>query len=57
MLYGVRHSFSSPLLSVEQGEDVLAGHKALLHVSELQVVHLQHVLFLFLLQRARARGV
>lgn len=29
-----------PLLSVEQGKDVFAGHEALLHISELQVVHL-----------------
>lgn len=40
----------APLLSVEEGEDVFAGHEALLHVTQFQVVHLEHVLLLFLLQ-------
>lgn len=40
---------STPLLRVEYGKDVLAGHEALLHVSQLQVVQRQHVLLLFLL--------
>lgn len=38
-----------PLLGVEEGEYMLAGHEALLHVAQLQVVHGQHVLLLFLL--------
>lgn len=42
----------TPLFSVEEGEDMLAGHEAFLHIAQLQVVHLQHVLLLFLLQRA-----
>lgn len=45
----------SPLLSVEEGKDVFAGHEALLHVAQLQVVHLEHVLLLFLLQGERKR--
>lgn len=31
---------------------MLAGHETLLHVTQLQVVHLKHVLLLFLLQGA-----
>lgn len=46
---------AAPLLGVEEGEDVLAGHEALLHVAQLEVVHLEHVLLLFLLQGARER--
>lgn len=42
----------APLLSVEEGKDVLAGHEAFLHIAQLQVVHLQHVLLLLLLQEA-----
>ena len=37
------------MLRVEEGKDVLAGHEALLHVPQLQVIHGQHVLLLFLL--------
>lgn len=44
-----------PLLGVEEGKDVLAGHEAFLHVAQPQVVHLQHVLLLFLLQGAKKR--
>lgn len=44
-----------PLFGVEEGEDVLAGHEAFLHIPQLQVVDLQHVLFLLLLQGARER--
>lgn len=44
---------AAPLLGVEEGEDVLAGHEALLHVAQLEVVHLEHVLLLFLLQGER----
>lgn len=40
---------SRPLFSVEDGKDLLAGHEALLQISQLQVVQLQHVLLLFLL--------
>ena len=39
----------SPLLCVEDGEDVLVGHEALLHVTDFEVVQRQHVLLLFLL--------
>lgn len=39
----------APLLRVEDGEDVLVGHEALLHVPDLQVVQWQHVLLLLLL--------
>lgn len=46
--YGIYEGI--PLFSVEEGEDMLAGHEALLNVTQLQVVHLQHVLLLFLLQ-------
>lgn len=46
---------AAPLLGVEEGEDVLAGHEALLHVAQLEVVHLEHVLLLFLLQGERER--
>lgn len=45
----------APLLSVKKGEDVFARHEALLHVAQLQVVHLEHVLLLFLLQGERKR--
>lgn len=38
-----------PLLCVEDGKHVLAGHEALLHVSDLQIVQGQHVLLLLLL--------
>ena len=44
-----------PLFGVEEGEDVLAGHEALLHIAQLQVVHLQHVLLLLLLQEAKEK--
>lgn len=44
---------TAPLLSVEESEDVLAGHEALLHIPQLQVVHWKHVLLLFLLQGAK----
>ena len=40
----------SPLLCVEDGEDVLVGHEALLHVTDFEVVQRQHVLLLFLLR-------
>ena len=46
----VRVYVLKPLLGVEEGEDVLAGHETLFHVTQLQVVHLQHVLLLLLLQ-------
>ena len=39
----------SPLLCVEDGEDMLVGHEALLHVTDFEVVQRQHVLLLFLL--------
>lgn len=42
----------TPLLGVEEGKDVLAGHETFLHIAQLQVVHLQHVLLLFFLQGA-----
>ena len=38
-----------PGLGVEDGEDMLAGHEALLNVTDLQVVQRQHVLLLLLL--------
>ena len=40
----------APLLRVEEGKDVFAGHEALLHVPQLQVVHGEHVFLLFLLE-------
>lgn len=40
----------SPLLCVEDGEDVLVGHEALLHVTDFEVVQRQHVLLLLLLR-------
>lgn len=45
----------TPLFSIEEGKDVLAGHKAFLHIAQLQVVHLQHVLLLLLLQEAKEK--
>lgn len=44
-----------PLFGVEEGKDVLAGHETFLHIAQLQVVHLQHVLLLLLLQGATER--
>lgn len=44
-----------PLFGVEEGKDMLAGHEAFLHIAQLQVVHLQHVLLLLLLQRAKEK--
>lgn len=46
-----------PLFSVEESKDVLAGHETLLHVTQLQVVHLQHVFLLLLLQRATEKRI
>lgn len=46
---GPRSWVGSPLLCVEDGEDVLVGHEALLHVTDFEVVQRQHVLLLFLL--------
>lgn len=46
-----------PLFSVEESKDVLAGHETLLHVTQLQVVHLQHVFLLLLLQRATKKHI
>lgn len=51
-MYNYRRYVNIPLFRVEEGKDVLAGHETLLHVSQLQVVHLQHVLLLLLLQGA-----
>lgn len=48
-LYQCGELGQAPLLRVEEGEDVLARHEALLHVTQLQVVHGQHVFLLFLL--------
>lgn len=48
---GVVWGRQAPLLCVEEGEDMLARHEALLHITELQIVHRQHVLLLFLLLR------
>lgn len=42
---------SAPLFGVKDGEDVLAGHEALFHVSQLQIVERQHELLLFLLMK------
>lgn len=42
---------SAPLFGIEDGKDLFAGHEALLHVSQLQVVERQHVLLLFLLMK------
>ncbi len=39
-----------PLLRVKDGKHVLAGHEALLHIFDLQIVQRQHVLLLFLLR-------
>lgn len=46
-----------PLFSIEESKDVLAGHETLLHVAQLQVVHLQHVFLLLLLQRATEKEI
>lgn len=46
---------AAPLFGVEEGKDVLAGHEALLHIAQLQVVHLKHVFLLLLLQGAREK--
>lgn len=43
------HIAFTPLFSIEDGKDMFAGHEALLHISQLQVVKRQHVLLLFLL--------
>lgn len=45
----------TPLFSVEEGKDMLAGHEAFLDIAQLQVVHLQHVLLLLLLQEAKEK--
>ena len=45
-----------PLLSVEEGKDVLPGHKACIYIPQPQVVHLEHVLLLFLLEGATDTG-
>lgn len=52
---GVCLRVTAPLFGVEEGEDVLAGHEALLHIAQLQVVHLKHVLLLLLLKGAREK--
>lgn len=44
------NSLSLPLLCIEDGKHVLAGHEALFYVPDLQVVQRQHVLLLFLLE-------
>lgn len=44
-----RIKMSAPLLGVEDGKDVLAGHEAFFHVSQLQIVERQHKLLLFFL--------
>lgn len=46
-----------PLFSVEESKDVLAGHETLLHVTQLQVVHLQHVFLLLFLQGATEKHI
>lgn len=46
---GLAGGRQAPLLRVEEGKDVFAGHEALLHVPQFQVVHGQHVLLLLLL--------
>lgn len=43
-------SLGVPLLCIEDGEHVLAGHEAFFHIPDLQVVQGQHVFLLFLLQ-------
>lgn len=55
MIKNKRERVVGPLFSVEEGKDMLAGHEAFLHIAQLQVVHLQHVLLLLLLQRAKEK--
>lgn len=52
-----RSSPGSPRLRVEDTEYVLAGHEALLHIANLQVVQWEHVLLLLLLQMRKTEGM